>query len=346
MTTYDNVVRAAQRLLTDDTKDTWSLADAVLAHVPNQGTGGRPGTSPLAGGGFRPTDEQLTDTIAQMKSDGVTTPNGDAYTSSSLKHLRDAAMSWPEDERHPEAAYRTHQEAGSPRTDGGKALAALCAVARGEKVTRPRGLDLKAWDEACDRVRDRKRGFLVAANDVRTALKRKTNVPGRRRAKKDILQDVENAITSGDLDFDELLEMLPPVLSTGQTREEWLEERLERVRQNTAAGEEGMNDEELDASDEEVRGLQQQTSALGTKADEMAQDALGGKALQYARAANREASFSITFARREGIPSDDMEPFLEAARELRHKADLMEMAATGQGFSAKDEDWLREAGVA
>lgn len=87
-------------------------------------------------------------------------------------------MAWPLADRHPEAAYRTHQEAGARDGIGRVALTALCAVARGEKVDCPDGIDTDAWDMAKARVKGRKsRKFAVTANDVRVAKKAKLNIP-------------------------------------------------------------------------------------------------------------------------------------------------------------------------
>lgn len=122
--------------------------------------------------------------VEELTARGVTTPNGDPYVAASLMSMRRTAIMWAPADRHPEAAYRTHQEAGPTGTQGRAALAALAAVARGEAVDRPEGLDGEAWESAVARVEKRLAGkktprYTVTANDVRVAVQRTMNIPTR-----------------------------------------------------------------------------------------------------------------------------------------------------------------------
>jgi hypothetical protein len=176
-------VEAAEVLLASATRDTWSLADAVLADVPSSGYGGDRKSS-TSREGLDPVFDQLEQIVHVLTEQGITTPNGEPYGASHLATLRSTAMLWPKEQRQPEAAYRTHQEATSPDTRGGRALIALCAVARGEKPRRPRDIDAAAWGEAVARVREKRERakpprFMVAANDLRLAMDRRPNIPDR-----------------------------------------------------------------------------------------------------------------------------------------------------------------------
>lgn len=174
---YKAVRDAADILTYDDTRDSWGLADAVLAAVPAKSEG-RPRKTPHVSGEFSVSDK-LVDLAHRLEMDGAVKPDGEAYTSDGLKHLRDQAAAWPPDQRHPEASFRTHGES-SPKTRSGQTLAALCAVARGEQVRRPGGLDANAWETAVKQVQTSKRKkWLVTANALRIALGNKPNVPGR-----------------------------------------------------------------------------------------------------------------------------------------------------------------------
>jgi len=190
---YEQIREAAERRHHDDSSTTWKLADAILGEVPEIGSGNAPSRGRLA--------DALESLALKLEDDGVRTPNGDIYTAKALDHLRDTALWWrPGTTRHPEAAFRTHQEAGSPTTPGGIMLHALCAYARGERVKRPqlgvigtgkdrREPDQEAWERAIAGVK-RKRGlsrtprYLVAANDLRYALQRLGNIPETQRDQK------------------------------------------------------------------------------------------------------------------------------------------------------------------
>lgn len=172
-------IAAAEMLLQSNTKDLWTLADAVLADVPAEGRGGDRSKGPARG---LWVGERLEEIATDLTERGVTKLDGDPYSASTLDHARDTAINWSPEQRLSEAAYRTHQEAGSAKSEGGKVLRALCHIARGLKVHRPAGVDVAAWEKAVEQVM-RKRGlsrrYLVAANDLRLAMGHLPNVPGR-----------------------------------------------------------------------------------------------------------------------------------------------------------------------
>jgi len=201
--TYAVVEEAARSLDRSDSRGTWTLAYAILAHIPadysTAAGGAAPHSDPPRGGSV---PKQLAALAAAMDKAGVTAPNGAPYSPSSLKNLREMAMGWTKSERHDEAAYRTHQEAGGREALGRKVLTALCAIARGEQVRRPLDVEAEAWGEAVKRVRARKRGsgYAVNANDVRIALERRPNLPGRSMTVEDISganpQDIAAAVAA------------------------------------------------------------------------------------------------------------------------------------------------------
>ena len=328
--TYEQVVKAAQRLVTDDTKDTWGLADAVLAHVPEQQSGKRNDLTPASGGGS--VSNELADLAKQMKDDGISTQNGDPYTGSSLGHMRDTAMAW-QTVRHPEAAYRTHQEAGSPTTDGGKVLAALCAVARGEKPVKPRGIDADAWNKAVARVQARRKGFPVAANDVRVALERKVNVPTAAPAVTPAA--VKAAVAAGDLDLGEVVDDADP------EEQEAIEQRVRknRVKRQIAAGEEGMTDAELEESDKEMEALGNMANAVATAAKSLG---TFHPYEEYTGRSKRELQTVLTIVRKRNHVANDyeIECTLSNTADIRLLCDLVDMAAQGGDVGAQAEKFL------
>lgn len=218
MTEY-KTVGAAEALLASSTKNMWELADAVLGDVPAESHGGdRKSNHPR--GGFD-IESQLHDIAERLGDLGVTAPNGEPYTTITLTHYRETAMAWPADERHAEAAYRTHQEAGGRESPGRVALAGLCAVARGDTVRCPVDFDKTSWASACARIRDRLNGrrlrYAVTANDVRVALARRPNVPPARRfGIMDLLSHLDDArryLIAFRIDFAELPDLGPEDLA-------------------------------------------------------------------------------------------------------------------------------------
>jgi hypothetical protein len=164
-------VRAAEDLLASAEGKRWDLGDAILADVP----------ADLPADEVRRRLDEIEEALAQA---GVTTPNGEPYVAAALAAVRQTAIFWPPESRHPEAAFRTHQEC--QRTPSGRAaLDALVRVARGEEVACPEDVDETAFDAARGRVlqrqgRARRPRYTVTANDLRVAMKRTVNIPERR----------------------------------------------------------------------------------------------------------------------------------------------------------------------
>lgn len=190
MNTYTKVVEAADALDRNDTQGVWRLADAILAHVPAEDPGRKPDNE-----GTR-VPSLLESLAHDLEADGIRATSGDPYRVSTLSKMRAVAAAYPEGERFPEAAYRTHQEARTTVT-GKRVLRELCKFARGETCRRPHdvGADgglivsAAAWDEAKLRIQNRTSGYAVAANDIRVALSRKTNVPTPDSETLDALKD-------------------------------------------------------------------------------------------------------------------------------------------------------------
>lgn len=331
MTTYDNVVRAAKRLSTDDNRNNWELADAVLAEVPVGSHGGDRKSDQVPGTGDLIAD-RLAALAKRMADDGVTTPDGDSYTVGALTNLREMATTWPVNQRHPEAAYSTHREAGSPKTEGGRVLKALAAVARGETVAKPKGLDADAWKKACDRIQARKKGFPVAANDLNIALKRKSNGTRGGGVTK---ADVKAAIASGDVTAEDLLdavadEELDPVIDTLRSR---------RIRRDNAANTEGMTDEEIEATDKALEAISGISDSINKTADQMEINALGGPACKYAVDGEHYWLTALLFARKGGIRNaDEAERMREYIARTRHAVDLIEMICDGVDGADLDDE--------
>lgn len=346
--TYDKIVTAAHRLNTDDTKDTWALADAVLDHVPdgssNQGGDRRSAAAtmtPLAG-----VDDRLASLSSQMKSDGIVTPNGDPYTVSALRHLRDTAMAWSGNDRHPEAAYRTHQEAGSPTTLGGKALAGLAAIARGEDVRRPNGVQSKPWQDAVARVQARKKGFQVAANDVRVALERKINVPTRNSsgggAATPTTADVKAALTKGTLDIQDVGEHM----SDAQVTDLFRKRRAQRIQEDVDDRHADMTDAEYAESERDLEELQMGADALMGAANDLADDATGGPLMRSLVRLYDTSVTTLGLARNHNLTHTvDQETALYRLDETYHVLDLIKMALNGQTMSAEDKQFLAALGI-
>jgi hypothetical protein len=354
MTTYDNIVRAAERLLTDETKDTWTLADAVLAHVPEGSQGGNTQHSPDIGGMLRSLADQL-------KQDGVTTMTNTAYTVSSLTHLRDTAVAWPKTERYTEASFSTHREAAENKA-AREALGALVNVARGGTPNRPRGFDLRAWNEAVGRVRNRTRdGFKVSVDDVRIARRAKPTRPHHRKLTIDRIHElIVQYVDKGqdEQDLEDLLHLLPNKIGNKPAAayvtkyvDEYVaaiaaeEARLERIRNTVAAGEEEMTDEELQESDEDL------TALLGASEDvkkDMAQaqeEMYGSKWVQYLEQGTHYTGTALQFQRKFGVTDRDRELAIDKITRQRHLLDLIEMGMEGKSLSDEDASWLEAMGI-
>lgn len=158
---------AMEGLMATTSRDTWTLADALVADIPGNNDGETVG-------------ERLTRIVAAARERELVTPNGDLYTEGALWMLRKTALAWPVEERHPEAAYRTHLEARGTDSRGRVVLAALCAYARNDTAPCPKGVNAQAFLAARRRVAAkaaRGRRFPVSANDLRLALGNAENVP-------------------------------------------------------------------------------------------------------------------------------------------------------------------------
>jgi hypothetical protein len=174
----DAVLDAAAAREAGDSVGAWKLADALASSIPRE-TGGRPGTSSDGTGSI---PDRLAEYEQLLRNEGIVTPAGGPYTVFSLRDLRDVAIRWSSAKRYPQAAFRTHQEAGSPGSEADVALKALCKYAAGGVKRKPSDLDSAAWVEAIevvDRLLKRKAKYPVSANALRLAVGRKKNTPER-----------------------------------------------------------------------------------------------------------------------------------------------------------------------
>lgn len=178
--TYERIKEAAQKRDASDSTGAWKLADELLVEIPDQGRGGdRTGVEQS-----NDVVTLLADIAAELESAGIETPAGAVYSVEVLRQLRLVATGWRKSERHPEAAFRTHQETGSSDEWKRGVLRALCEAARSGDFSYPESaaIDETAWASAIIGVRRKvQKGtrYSVSANDLRAALKRKTNVPPR-----------------------------------------------------------------------------------------------------------------------------------------------------------------------
>lgn len=156
---------AAEALATSASRDTWSLADAVLEYLPAQPVG-RPvagGVLTTHGGEIGVTSpllrDQLEELADRLATDGVTNSRGDPWAPSGLDALRQTAMAWPPQDRLP-ACFRVHEESRS--REGQILLRKLVDHAEGKPATIPeelaRGINAR-----------KKRGarYLVTVEDMR-----------------------------------------------------------------------------------------------------------------------------------------------------------------------------------
>jgi hypothetical protein len=347
MTTYEKVVQSAEKLLHDDTKDTWGLADAVLAYVPDatevRVANLRHASIPPSKGEST-VPNQLRALADKMEKDEVLTPTGNYYTESSLKHLRDAAMIWPRKERHTEAAYSTHRDAGSPAKLKGEVLAALCAVARGEYdddplELKPDGVGAKAWRAAVKRVEKRDGGFLVTANDIAVALKKQPN--SKRSNGAPTVQAIKDAVDAGALDAEDLAELgdvIQEAADIQEAQDQDLQDRTGYEAELGAAGTEAMENE----YDEFFQGVAQ----FGKTLDAIDSEHLGSKLIQNFRDLELHVGFSLKMSRKYELYSDEHEVAQGIFARIRHYIDLMEMATQGATLTPEDQEFLDALGKA
>jgi hypothetical protein len=244
--TYHSVA-AAESLMVGASKGAWILADALVIDIPDMGQGGdRTGASSLLR-----LDDRLTNIAIALEESGILTPNGDSYSVDRLKTLRATAIAWPEQERHPEAAFRTHQEVGSPQRR--IVLEALCRYANGEKVPNPDSswIDDDAFDNACQMVESqlaRGRGYQVSANAVRVAMQRKPNVNKPPSTTFEMLEKL-NTVATQMTDFQTLMDENGVAL-TPEEKEAFIRgvsNLIDRMR--------GMLDQLFGVSDNDIREL-------------------------------------------------------------------------------------------
>lgn len=160
---YEAVREAAEALATSASRDTWQLADAVLAAVPALPNGGNRAEQR---GGVTPVPEALRELADQLAIDGVVNSRGEPWTRDTLDDLRDTAMRWPPAERLPACAFYTHREAKS--ADRKLALRELVAYAEGKAVD---GIEERIRERIDNRVARGAR-YLVAVDDMRLHLGR------------------------------------------------------------------------------------------------------------------------------------------------------------------------------
>lgn len=163
-----HTTKAVEQQNDHQSRDTWSIADAILADVPDE-----------SHGDFSTRVERFEAIAREMADRDLLAPNGQPYTVDALRHLRNTAIAWPENERHSWASYRTHQEAGGRDSIGRVALAALVEFAENGSVITPSNLDVDAFEQAIDMVGNSKARYPVSANALRTALEKKRNIPAR-----------------------------------------------------------------------------------------------------------------------------------------------------------------------
>lgn len=194
---YQQIRDAAQRRLEGESTGAWRLADALAAEIPERPHDGGDRKSPRyqADQGSDITT-LMADVAAELEAAEIETPAGGAYTVASLRELRLVALGWPLDSRYREAAFRTHQEAGSSDDWRRGVLRALCLAARtGDfQYRETTAIDDAAWATAVRGVQRKLAAghrYPVAANDLRAALQRKRNTPPPDRSGTTVLDAIE-----------------------------------------------------------------------------------------------------------------------------------------------------------
>lgn len=174
--TYTRIREAAEMRQGGDSSGAWMLADALLIELPT-----RMGPTPESSSDVATRLAQIADAL---DADGIETPSGNPYTPATLRELRLVAQGWPKAARMREAAFRTHQEAGTADEWKREVLRVLCLAARSRDWEQPPmnhgAIDDAAWDAAIAGVRRKTEAgtrYPVAANDLRAALRRKINTP-------------------------------------------------------------------------------------------------------------------------------------------------------------------------
>jgi hypothetical protein len=174
--TYTTIKTAAETRMGGDSTGAWALADALAADLP-----ARKGGQAETANGHDGITVSLADYAERLDADGIETPAGNAYSIDVLRQLRLVALGWPTTVRQREAAFRTHQEAGTADERKRDLLRALCIAARTEVWdVLPEDVDPDAWATAARSVRRKVESgtrYPVSANDLRLVLRRRINVP-------------------------------------------------------------------------------------------------------------------------------------------------------------------------
>lgn len=229
--TYDNIRTAAEKRQSGESTGAWALADALLDEVPADQLGRNQYTE---GSGDVPTT--LATIAARLTDDGIETPNGNPYEVDSLRVLRLVAMGWPKPLRLREAAFRTHQEAGSSNEHKREALRVLCIAARtGDYSLPPMNhgeLEPASWQLAVASIQRKVASgmrYPVSANDLRIARQVKTNVPERSEKGTTVLDAIESMQRANEYMVDGVRVLTREGLQLGDAREA-LEGLLQRMR--------------------------------------------------------------------------------------------------------------------
>jgi hypothetical protein len=154
---YAAVRAAAEALATSASRDTWTLADAVLKAVPERRNGRNSGGTPAV-------SDLLREMADRLAADGVTGARGEPYAQGTLDWLREVALAWPVATRLPSCAFNTHATAKGAERQA--ALRKLAAYAEGQPAA-----------DVAERIRERidnrvARGarYLVSVDDLRLVL--------------------------------------------------------------------------------------------------------------------------------------------------------------------------------
>lgn len=201
--TYRKIRSAAEQRQSGESTGAWALADALVSEVPEQQRGGSPETRK----GRDAVPLLIANISARLAADGIETPSGGLYTDDSLRVIRLVAIGWPEETRQPLAAFRTHQEAGTTSEWKREVLRALCLAVENRDYTMPPTnhgtLDPSSWALAVGSVQRKvscAMRYPVSANDLRTALQMKANVPSKESdaEKANVLDAIESMQVAND----------------------------------------------------------------------------------------------------------------------------------------------------
>ena len=319
-TNLDRVEAAARRLAVSPQRDTWAFADSIVEYLDED-----------------PDMHSTAQLAKELKARGVYNFMGEFWSAPALKDLALVAEAWPVNVRHPEAAFTAHQEAGKPNTDGGRALSALVKVANKERATKPKSLDADAWQQACDSVQNRSKGWPVSKRDVREALARATGRGGGGGGGGGggsvTIDDVQAALDSGDLSPSAVADILP----TEVIEDEYDERVEEEIAQNAIASGEGMTAEEDAEFEHGIQGLYGLVDGLKSALTGLEAEVRGGVLMQWAEKVLHQAGAFLALCRKHGPKADDVERdrVTGVIAQTMHLLDLAKMAL--QGTPSEDE---------